>query len=656
MCGIAGFWSSTSLNTDFMHREIKSMTELLEHRGPDASGTWSDELNNIAFGHRRLSIVDLTDAGNQPMHSFLERYVISYNGEIYNHLEIREIINKQNSHYRWNGTSDTETILGALDVFGIERMLEMCCGMFAMAIWDKQEQKLFLARDRLGEKPLYYSKNDRGIAFASELKALRNQSLHEFKIDKYAIKNYLSRGYIDENHCIDKKTYKVPPGHIVAFDATFSTPKRISYWPWIDIEKKKFSQKSPSTNFKKESRNLEQILSTVVASHMMSDVPLGSFLSGGIDSSLITALMQENSSKPIKTFTVGFEEDAYNESKYSEKIANHLGTDHTSFILNESDALKVIPELSSIYDEPFADYSQIPTILLAREAKKHVTVALTGDGGDEIFGGYNRYSLAPKLWQISKFLPGFIKKNTSYIADSLQNKKILQSPALASIISKVGYSPQLLLKISQLSKHFSNAESFPEFFYKITSTFDDPNEILRDQSMEYSVDFFNSIFPNKKSDNLRWMMFVDSLTYLPGDILTKVDRASMSASLETRAPFLDKRIVDSVSEFNSTCLLSKGKGKIILRDILSRYVPDNLFERPKQGFTIPLDKWLRTDLKDWAEDLLLSEKIDEFGIFDSYKVKSLWNEHIEKRNNHAAKVWTILMMQSWLDNWSKRAS
>lgn len=656
MCGIAGYWSSISLNIDFMHEEVESMIKLLEHRGPDASGLWADELNNICFGHRRLSIVDLTDTGNQPMQSSSARYVISYNGEIYNHLEIRNIIDTQNPQHQWNGTSDTETILGALEAFGIERMLEMCCGMFAMAVWDNQEQKLFLARDRFGEKPLYYSKDDCGIVFASELKALRNQSLHEFKIDKHAIKNYLSRGYIDENHCIDQKTYKVPPGHMMIFDANFSNPQKRIYWPWIDIEKKTPPQKSLSSSLIKESRNLENILSNVVTSHMMSDVPLGSFLSGGIDSSLITALMQKNSSQPIKTFTVGFEEDTYNESQYAEKIANHLGTDHTSFILNESDALKVIPELCNIYDEPFADYSQIPTILLAREAKKHVTVALTGDGGDEMFGGYNRYIMAPKLWQISKFLPGLIKKNISYFADILQNKKILQSSMLTSIISKSGYSPQLLLKISQLSKHLSNAESFPEFFYKITSTFDNPNEILKDSSMDYDINLFDSIFPNKKSDHLKWMMFVDSLTYLPGDILTKVDRASMSTSLETRAPFLDRRIVDVISGFNSSCFTNKSKGKTILRDILSRHVPDNLFERPKQGFTIPLDKWLRADLKDWAEDLLLSEKIDKFDIFDSFKVKSLWIEHLEERNNHAAKIWTILMLQSWLDNWGKRAA
>ena len=650
MCGIVGLWINSSSDYQNLDKLITPMISSLSHRGPDADGMWIDKKTNLAFGHRRLSILDLSSAGSQPMESQHGRYIITYNGEIYNHDQIRAEINKDRLDYKWKGTSDTETILAAIDVYGVNKMLDLCSGMFAMAIWDKHDKKLFLARDRFGEKPLYYFTQNEKIFFASELKALRSNPLYNFQIDPKSTNNFLRNGFIDEEHCIDSGVRKVNPGEIISFKNPASIPVSSFYWSHFDQIKGKTDSNKFNESFEEASARIENVMTDTVHSHMISDVPLGSFLSGGIDSSLITALMQKNSREPINTFTVGFEEDIFNEAQYAEKISEHLGTNHTTFILKESDAIDIIPDLAGIYDEPFADYSQIPTLLLSREAKKHVSVVLTGDGGDEIFGGYNRHVLAPKLWNVANFFPSSIKKFLFSFISGLNNQTNIEKSLLKSTFNKAALSPQLLLKLSKIINALSNSTSYQNLYTNLTCIFDEPNNYLNER-YRFSNQTLNKYNFDESLDKSRWTMLMDSLIYLPGDILTKVDRASMSTSLETRAPLIDRRIAEAASSLNVEFLINKRKGKYVLRDILSRHLPDYLFERPKQGFTIPLDSWLRKELRDWCEDLLSVNKIKKYSILEPNKVRALWNEHLDHQNNHSAKLWAILMLQAWLERW-----
>mgnify|MGYP001500011192 CR=1 FL=1 len=650
MCGIVGLWINSSSDYQNLDKLITPMISSLSHRGPDADGMWIDKKTNLAFGHRRLSILDLSSAGSQPMESQHGRYIITYNGEIYNHDQIRAEINKDRLDYKWKGTSDTETILAAIDVYGVNKMLDLCSGMFAMAIWDKHDKKLFLARDRFGEKPLYYFTQNEKIFFASELKALRSNPLYNFQIDPKSTNNFLRNGFIDEEHCIDSGVRKVNPGEIISFKNPASIPVSSFYWSHFDQIKGKTDSNKFNESFEEASARIENVMTDTVHSHMISDVPLGSFLSGGIDSSLITALMQKNSREPINTFTVGFEEDIFNEAQYAEKISEHLGTNHTTFILKESDAIDIIPDLAGIYDEPFADYSQIPTLLLSREAKKHVSVVLTGDGGDEIFGGYNRHVLAPKLWNVANFFPSSIKKFLFSFISGLNNQTNIEKSLLKSTFNKAALSPQLLLKLSKIINALSNSTSYQNLYTNLTCIFDEPNNYLNER-YRFSNQILNKYNFDESLDKSRWTMLMDSLIYLPGDILTKVDRASMSTSLETRAPLIDRRIAEAASSLNVEFLINKRKGKYVLRDILSRHLPDYLFERPKQGFTIPLDSWLRKELRDWCEDLLSVNKIKKYSILEPNKVRALWNEHLDHQNNHSAKLWAILMLQAWLERW-----
>tara|TARA_Y100000992_G_scaffold302681_1_gene278329 strand:- start:6151 stop:8109 length:1959 start_codon:yes stop_codon:yes gene_type:complete len=650
MCGIVGLWINASSDYQNLDELIRPMISSLGHRGPDADGLWVDDKINLAFGHRRLSILDLSSAGSQPMESIRGRYIITYNGEIYNHDQIRAKIDKVKLGYKWKGTSDTETILAAIDVYGVKKMLDLCSGMFAMAIWDKHDKKLFLARDRFGEKPLYYFIKNKKIFFASELKALRSNPLYDFKIDPKSANNFLRNGFIDEDHCVDSCVKKVNPGEVICFNDPTSFPVSSFYWSHFDQIKQKNGTNKLNESFDEASVRIENIMTDTVRSHMISDVPLGSFLSGGIDSSLVTALMQKNSSEPINTFTVGFEEDIFNEAQYAEKISKYLGTNHTTFILKESDAIDIIPDLASIYDEPFADYSQIPTLLLSREAKKHVSVVLTGDGGDEIFGGYNRHVLAPKLWNVANFIPSSIKKFLFPFFSRLNNHTNIERSALKSIFNKAGVSPQLLLKLSNIINALSISTSYQHLYSNLTCIFDEPNIYLNERYRFSNQSLIKYNF-DESLDKSRWTMLMDSLIYLPGDILTKVDRASMSISLETRAPLIDRRIAEAAASLNIEFLINRRKGKYILRDILSRHLPNSLFERPKQGFTIPLDAWLRKELRDWCEDLLSVDKIKKYSILEPNKVRALWDEHLDHQNNHAAKLWSILMLQAWLERW-----
>jgi asparagine synthase (glutamine-hydrolysing) len=649
MCGIAGFWVNSSYNFD-SEIVLTNMTTSLNHRGPDSFGNYLDNVENLGLGHARLSILDLSSAGHQPMISVSERYIITYNGEIYNHNDIRADLDSQSAKISWQGTSDTETLLAAIDLWGLDKAIGKCKGMFAFALWDKKQKKLFFVRDRMGEKPLYFFKDDEKVIFASELKAIRSYSDTSFEINNEAVKNFFDASYIKDPDSIYSNIHKVPPGNIVEFSAYNHDPKIYPFW---SLEKfiKNNSSINNQENFQQNVNDIDDLLKNVISSQMISDVPLGSFLSGGIDSSLVTSIMQNISGNNVKTFSIGFDQDQYNEAQFAEKIASYLGTDHKSFYISELDALEVIPQLAKIYDEPFADYSQIPTLLLCREARKHVTVALTGDGADEIFGGYNRYIFAPKIWRLISQFPPSIRKQVKFLGKAAQFFSNNQNSFINSVLKKSGLPISSMDRLQHLSDILGSARNFESLFEGLVSTFN-MNERLFIRKAEYTNISAFDLFSKSHLSLSRQMMFADSQSYLPGDILTKVDRASMSVSLETRAPFLDQRIVEKAWLLDDQHLFRKRTGKFLLREILSKYIPRHLFERPKQGFTIPIDNWLRNDLKEWGEDLLSSEKIKFFNLLNEAEVSKIWNEHQSKRFNHGHKLWTILMFQLWLEQWS----
>ena len=501
----------------------------------------------------------------------------------------------------------------------------------------------------MGEKPIFVAQSKNQIIFSSELKPLHNFPNLDLVVNSDGIIDYFGTSYIGESTSIYKNVLKVPPGKIMEFTDPSLPPILTTYW----CMKKVIADGRKNTknhHFKDDVSQIESLLQNIVGSQMISDVPLGSFLSGGIDSSLITALMQSYSSNPIKTFTIGFVEDNYNEAQYAEEISKYLGTEQHSFILSESDALAVIPDLPKIYDEPFADYSQIPTLLLSREAKKHVSVVLTGDGGDEIFGGYNRYIFAPKIWSIASKFPPLLRRQIKFFGSLAHFFGTSNNSLLKPMMRKSGLPISTLDRIQHLSSVLGSADTFSDLFFRLTNTFSEEQNILMPSLLQETMPEDHSVSYLGLS-HLREMMYKDSMTYLPGDILTKVDRASMSESLETRAPFLDRNLVEAAWSLPESSLIHKQHGKYILREILKNHIPPELFERPKQGFTIPLDKWLRTDLKPWAEDLLEPNKIIRYDYLSVSAIQKLWQEHQSQQSNHGHKLWTILMFQAWLEKW-----
>jgi len=651
MCGVTGFWLDKNIALGNASEILTRMTKSLDHRGPDSHGHFLNSDDNLGFGHSRLSILDLSSNGHQPMESLSQRFLITFNGEIYNHLSIRDLLTNEFPSISWRGTSDTETLLMAIECWGLKKALICSDGMFAFGLWDQQLKKLFFARDRMGEKPLDVAQANNQIIFSSELGSLHHFPNLKLETNAKSVMDYFRVSYIGESDSIYHNVVKVPPGKIMEFTNPSLPPDLSTYWSL----KKVISDKQRNLNhkpFKDEILNIKNLLKNTVESQMISDVPLGSFLSGGIDSSLITALMQDCVSKSVKTFTIGFAEDNYNEAQHAEKIAEHLGTEHYSFILNESDALSVIPDLSRIYDEPFADYSQIPTVLLSREAKKHVSVVLTGDGGDEIFGGYNRYIFAPKIWNIASKFPSSIRKQVKFFGSLAHFFRNSDSRILKPMLKNSGLPMSTLDRVQHLSSVLGNADSFSDLFLRLTSTFPPDQKILSESLLSDSI-LRNDQASHSESElsPLREMMYRDSMAYLPGDILTKVDRASMSASLETRAPFLDRNIIEAAWALPESALINKNHGKFILREILKSYMPSHLFERPKQGFTIPLDKWLRTELKVWAEDLLDRDKIAHYGYLSVPAIEQLWQDHQTQDRNNGHQLWTILMFQAWLERW-----
>lgn len=633
MCGIVGFWGAKNYNN--IENLIDRMSSKLISRGPDDFGNWVKKEIGLAIGHRRLSILDISHTGSQPMVSSSKRFIISFNGEIYNHLEIRKEISDKYFYNSWKGHSDTETLLASIEFFGFEQTLSKIIGMFAFSLWDSDKNILYLARDRIGEKPLYYGRSNDTFMFSSELKSLLAHPDWNGKINKASVSLFMRYASVPGTNCIYDNFKKLSPGHYVKiseFGKKISKPKK--YW--------NLNFKYNDTNilpFNESKEYLRLLLNDSIQKQMIADVPVGCFLSGGIDSSLVSSIMQSNSTKPIKTFTIGFNEKNFNEAVYAKRIAKHLNTDHTELYLDTNNVLDLIPQIPHIWNEPLADSSQIPTFLVSKLAKENVKVSLSGDGGDEIFCGYNRYVKGYNVWKKINYLPKNIQRILGYGINKIPSNiyKILDS------LLKTNYK-ELLPKLSRVM----NSKNEKEFYNILISHWSERDNIVL-QSNNHD-DFFNFLSNFSFTDFRQAMMFLDLHSYLPDIILTKVDRASMAVSLETREPFLNHRIVEFGFNLPISYKVNKGKSKYILRELLKDYVPSQYFERPKQGFSIPLAKWLRNELKDWAESLLNEEKLNNQGFLNTKLVKKHWDNCLNERNFSHFKIWNVLMFQSWLES------
>lgn len=644
MCGITGFLNHRAeLNAAKDRFVLKSMTDALLHRGPDEEGFWLDAAHGVALGHRRLSILDLSSTGTQPMTSPCGRYIIAFNGEIYNHLTLRDDLAQDGKVPAWRGTSDTETLLVAVAHWGLREALQRANGMFAIALWDQKAQQLHLARDRMGEKPLYLARLPNGWAFGSELKALLAVPQFEARLCRDAVTSYLAYGYVPDTQCIFESVQKIRPGHVTTLSLAENADTSQPYETFSDLLKNGLEIRGVETNDNLDT--LEATLGKVVEEQMLSDVPLGCFLSGGVDSSLVASLMQSRSAQPIHTFAIGFSEARFNEAPHAAAVARHLGTEHTEFILSEKDALGVITDLSGIYDEPFADSSQIPTTLLCREAREAVTVALTGDGGDEVFGGYNRHVMGPQLLSRLQGMPRGLRRSAGRIVSACAPAFTPADGWLRRIASTMRLPVTALDKATKLAPHLGEIDDLPTLYEHFARGIHHPENLLKYAFTPTPSDLQ---FPVEGAE---WMMAMDSVTYLPGDILVKVDRAAMAASLETRAPFLDPRVIAAAWALPIEMKIAGGKGKQVLRSLLDRYVPRDLIERPKQGFAIPLDRWLRGDLRGWAETLLSDDTLIDLAGFERTIVNDLWTGHQVGLENNGTKLWTILMLLDWLTHY-----
>ncbi len=633
MCGIAGIFKLKGQDID-LEKVISLMSKKLIHRGPDYFEHWVDESSSLALSHRRLSIIDLSSSGNQPMHSECGRFVILFNGEIYNWKEIRKELDDSSKSPRWFSNSDTEVLLALISLYGFKEALLKCRGMFAIALWDKNEKTLILARDRIGEKPLYYSNVNGKFIFASELKSIKAIPNITLEIDKYSLSMMLRYGYIPAPNSIYKNVYKLPPGKLLVIKRGDSFHKPITWW---DFSEKIINQSEPSFDLKEDEiiENLDIILSSAVKEQMIADVPVGVLLSGGIDSSLITFLMQKHSSKPINSFTVSFEEKEYNEANYAKNISKFLGTNHNDLRVQPEDALDIIPNLPEFYDEPFGDSSQIPTSLICKLTRQHVKVCLTGDAGDEFFGGYNRYFWVNLIWKHFGWIPVSFRsplfKVLKFIPAVYWNK------ILNLNINNIGD------KIHKFSEVIS-AKNKTNLYHNLITQWRE-NLPLEGYEESFNNYFFENTIAHNKSFVER-MMIMDTQTYLPDDILVKLDRAAMSSSLETRVPFLDERVMKFAWQIPLDQKINKGQGKIILKKFLQKFLPNEFVNRPKQGFAVPIEIWLRTCLRDWAEDLLSEKSLSESGMISFAPIRKLWSEHLNGVN-HQSALWNVLMFQSW---------
>lgn len=643
MCGFAGFLATSM---DESEEIVKRMGDAIVHRGPDDGGTWGDALAGVALAHRRLAILDLSSAGHQPMFSASGRYVVVFNGEIYNHTELRSGLGVQ-----WQGHTDTETLLAAVAAWGVEASLKKLVGMFAFALWDREQRVLTLARDRLGEKPLYYGMLGDVLLFGSELKALKAHSAFSGEIDRDVLTLYLRNNYIPAPYSIYRDIYKLPAGTWLQVKPGHAPGSPMPYWSVSNVAES--GRSNPFLGSESEAADeLEYLLKQSIDGQMMADVPLGAFLSGGVDSSVIVALMQAQSNHPVKTFTIGFREEAYNEAEYAHAVAKHLGSEHTELYVSPEQAMAVIPMLPHIYDEPFADSSQIPTWLVSKLAREQVTVSLSGDGGDELFGGYNRYFMGQSTWNKLDRLPLAFRSSlaaamTSIAPESWNSVMGKIEPLLPSKL-RFGNPGDKLHKLAGVL-----ASESPESLYLgLVSLWENPASIVLDSQEPLTMLTDRKQWP-ELSDFVQRMMAMDTLTYMPDDILVKVDRAAMSLGLETRVPFLDHRIVEFAWCLPLSMKINNGQGKHLLRQVLYKHVPKSLIERPKMGFGIPLDSWLRGPLRDWAESLLDENRLKQEGFFNAAPVRKKWQEHLSGQRNWQYHLWGVLMFQAWLEHQRK---
>lgn len=636
MCGFVGFvhLEPRPLSADKLQQTVRKMSGAIVHRGPDAEGIFVDLPAQLGIGFRRLAIRDLTAAGHQPMEAASQRYVIAFNGEIYNSEEVRAQLVAEVGPIQFRGHSDTEVLLAGIDHWGLEATIQKCVGMFAIALWDRRMQTLSLVRDRFGEKPLYFGYGRGAFLFGSELKALRQHPMFDGTINRQSLALYLRHNYLPAPHSIYQQIQKLTPGTILTLTRSQLVDHRLPepqpYWSYL--ETLTAGQSDPFSGALDEAVDqLEQILLRTIDEQMISDVPLGAFLSGGLDSSLVVALMQSRKAQRVRSFSIGFHEKEFDEAPHAKAIARHLGTDHTEMYVTPQDALDVVPLLPAMFDEPFADSSQIPTYLVAKMARQHVTVSLSGDAGDEIFGGYSRYVRGLQFAKIEA-IPDPIRKTAAWALGQIPG---VQSAGSRSLLRKV-YWASALLKTS----------SFEDAYRLMVSAWKDPLAAVDSEAIADSA--FDEV-PRRLSGQspLRRMMALDTLTYLPDDILVKVDRTTMAVSLEARAPFLDHRVNEFACRLPEPMLLQSGQGKQILRKLLARYVPTALTDRPKQGFGIPVDRWVRGPLLDWAESLLEPRLLADQGFFRCSAVRQVWEEHKSGRANRISQLWPILMFQAW---------
>ncbi len=644
MCGFVGFWDLTNKqNNEKMLESLKPMADRIRSRGPDGEGYWSDEVSGIALAHRRLAILDLSDAGHQPMHSSSGKNVIIYNGEIYNGKELRSEL--ESFGIKFKGNSDTEVLLEGCEKWGVEITISRCIGMFAFALWNREKSTLSLVRDRLGIKPLYWGKQNNSWYFASQPKAITAHPEFKRVIDRTTMRRFIQFAYVPSPDSIFEDLKQLRPGHLVHIQANGAT-KTIRYWDLPSIALTA-SKRISTTPYSEQVEKLRNLLSDAVKMRMISDVPLGGFLSGGIDSSTIIALMQAQSTRPIKTFSIGFNESTLNEAEYAKSIAQHLGTDHTEMYVSDKQILELVPNLAEAYDEPFADSSQLPTQILCNITSNSVTVALSGDGGDELFSGYNRYLLADRLRKLHKGSPAVLRKAFAKVLTSL-------SPAswdkLARFMPKRYRYSMFGDKLHKLADVI-NKENFSSVYPALLSYWKvDQQVVNNEEKIDEPVGWKEGrgIF----SDEVSNMQLMDTLSYMPDDILSKVDRVSMSIGLEVRVPIIDHRIVEFAFNLPHSAKIKKGVGKRILRDVLYKYVPKELMDRPKMGFGVPLDDWLRGPLRDWAESLLEPGRLNQDEMFSVNLVRDRWNEHLSGKRNWQYSLWNVLMAQSWRERWS----
>lgn len=621
------------------------MAHSIHHRGPDQTNIWTDPRYGLALAHCRLSILDLSAAGQQPMHSHCSRYILVFNGEIYNWSELRSTLTSLGTAPQWRGHSDTEVLLACISIWGLETTLKRSRGMFALALWDRVDNSLTLARDSAGEKPLYYGLLGNRFIFASELKAIHSLYPGSLSVNPYALSLMIRYGYVPAPYSIYNGISKLSPGSLTRISLDLQEQPQL---PWRTLNDSVPNYQTPLPTDAEAIDQLDDVLGAAIKDQMVADVPLGAFLSGGLDSSTVVAIMQSRSSRPIRTFTIGFSESNYDESSNARAIAQYLGTDHTELLVSPDLALSIIPKLPYIYDEPFGDSSQIPTTIVSSLARQRVTVALSGDGADELFGGYNRYTLASSLWKRLSCFPSQLRESTSNLISALPAEyynslyNCLQ-PCLPRHLHFTNPADKLS-KLSQVMR----ASTPASLYNRLITQYQIPLPFLRPDLQHSSHPLFQSF--SSTPSFLRDMMNADTVSYLPDDILVKVDRAAMSVGLETRVPFLDPRVISFSRNLSSSQLVRNRQGKWLIRQLLQRYIPPSLFDRPKQGFGVPIEYWLRGPLRDWAEDLLSFDSLASDGYLNPIPIRILWENHLSGRNTQYA-LWNILMYLSWKRIW-----